>query len=133
MRRTDLPLIRHKDDIATVEALIRIGYPGIKPVLPYMFIWLQDLNWPVAEPLLGFLSTIGEAAVPEIRRVLRTDDDIWKRSCLVLLQRMPPEAGDLLMPELESIANQPTPGESAEEVDVAAPHLILELRKRKST
>ena len=42
------------------EALIltKRGYPKIADIIPKLFIWLQDMNWPGAEEIWKMLSTL---------------------------------------------------------------------------
>ena len=71
-------LPQDKCDLERARALVALGYPAVVPVLPELMVWLQDMNWPVAEIVAPFLATIGLPLVPHIRQVLATDDEAWK-------------------------------------------------------
>lgn len=62
------------------------------------------MNWPVATALVPFLASIGEPLAPEIRRILTTDDVMWK--CWVVLKLVAPKPAVMaaLRPELEALA-----------------------------
>jgi hypothetical protein len=38
----------------------------------------SDINWPVAYIIAPFLATLGKPIVPDVRRILKTDDGVWK-------------------------------------------------------
>ncbi|HEV7892291.1 MAG TPA: DUF5071 domain-containing protein [Pyrinomonadaceae bacterium] len=110
-----------KSDTARAQEAARLGYPEVVPILPHLMRWLQDRNWPVAEVIAPFLSRVGEPLLPEIRNVLRGDDEVWTYWVLTeLVQQMPDAAVGELRSELESLAGRP----SEEEVDVLARELL---------
>ena len=83
MTKNAIQLIpKHKSDSETVKNVIKTGYPAVKPILPELMKWTQDSNWPIFHSLAPFLSSLGIEIVPEIRRVLATDDYEWKWSVL---------------------------------------------------
>lgn len=95
---------RHKHDHEHVRQAIAAGWPAVAPVLPELLQWLQDMNWPVAKGLTPFLASIGEPLVPEIRRIIATDDVMWK--CWVVQELVKPNPAVLatLRPDLVAIA-----------------------------
>jgi hypothetical protein len=114
-------LPRSKGDLANARAIVALGYPAVAPVLPDLLEWLQDCNWPVSHPIGDFLASIPEPMAPLIWNVLRGDDHIWKYWCIVrLISVMPTAIADQFRPELTRLAQQPTPGERAEELNQAA-------------
>lgn len=117
-------LPRDKADLARARMVVEAGYPGIAPILPHLLSWLQDLNWPVADPLAEYLSTLGMAVVEPIRQILAGDDDIWKYG---VLRAVVARAGDdvvrALKPDLERLAA----GDDPEDAHVEAAELLARL------
>ena len=75
-------LPKHKSDLESANAIVALGYPEVAPVLSELMVWMQDINWPVAQVFAPFLASIGTPLVPYVRDVLRTDDTIWKQCIL---------------------------------------------------
>ena len=114
-------LPERKDDLARAHDIIRLGYPAAAPVLPHLMRWLQDPNWPVTGIIAPFLSQIGRPLLPEIRTVLRGDDEIWIYSVMAgLIGRMPDNLVDDLRDDLRSLAQRP----SAEGIDLLANEIL---------
>src|SRR3982750_1262013 len=67
-----------KHDIDAVNAAISAGYPAVEPILPDLLEWVQDMNWPVAQPLASFLATLGKTLIPHVTKLFESDDVIWK-------------------------------------------------------
>jgi hypothetical protein len=121
----DHPFVpRHKQDIARAEAAVTAGWPAAAPVLPDLLEWLQDYNWPVAKVLAPFLATTGLSALPHIKRILDSDDDIWKYSILSFVVGPQPEVVAALQLELERIVLRRADGEVAEGVVEVAEELL---------
>lgn len=43
------PVISDKCDVAAAAKLVGLGYPAVGDILPELFTWIQDGNWPVAQ------------------------------------------------------------------------------------
>src|SRR5689334_12113292 len=82
-------LPKEKCDTDLAEQVVALGYPAAEPIVPELLEWLQDMNWPVARVLVPFLAEIGTPLVPEIRRILKTNDEVWKHWILSCLVRSP--------------------------------------------
>jgi hypothetical protein len=114
---------QHKHDTERAEQVVALGYPAAAPILPELIKWLQDYNWPVAHVLAPFLESIGLPLVPEIRRVLATDDDCWKYYLLTSLVNTR-ELVAALRADLTRLVEQPTAREVVAELpEVAAERL----------
>ena len=62
--------------------LKKIGWPRIEVVLPELFNWLRDINWPGASIICELLKTIpikilSNEVEGSIIRAARENDDIW--------------------------------------------------------
>lgn len=117
-----------KFDLAAIARARAAGFPAINPILPELLEWLQDINWPVADQTVELLSDSGPEIVPHIRRVLVSDDSIWKYWVLSrLCGRLSPVDLVQLIPDIARLADQPSDEDVAEEVDVEARALLATL------
>ncbi|MFK8021266.1 MAG: DUF5071 domain-containing protein [Pseudomonadales bacterium] len=87
--------------------------------------WIQDMNWPVASPICDRLSKIGSPVVPHIKKILLGTDETWKYFVISgLVHRSSEETILSLRPILNSIVEQPTGREEAEEVNIVAMEVL---------
>ena len=121
-------LPQSKFDTERADLLVELGYPAVASVLPELIEWLQDYNWPVAHIFAPLLAGIGRPLLPHIRRVLATDDDIWKYCILFCLVEGNPNLVQDLEPELSRLATSPTRDEAAEELDRKAQEILSGMR-----
>jgi len=123
---SDLAALLPKDKFDTdkVKGIVALGFPAVEPILPALLEWMQDINWPVARALQPFLTSIGGPLAPCVRRVLETDDDVWKNWVLQYIVMESPELQTILRPDIERLANCPTSGEQAEELDLLARQIV---------
>lgn len=105
---------KHKGDIEVIERLRELSFEEIKPIVPDLLEWLQDVNWPIAGPVAEVLEPFGDLLAPDILRILQTDDDIWKLWTLSALARNTNDQN--LLKEIERIAKFPTRAEIGEGV-----------------
>lgn len=117
-------LPRNKLDTDRAGSLVALGYPAVEAAIPELLEWMQDINWPVAQVLQPFLAGIGGPLAPHIRRILETDDDVWKDWVLRCIVAESAELRTILRPELERLAFSPKPGEKAEELDDTAREML---------
>ena len=104
--RSLLPVSKMDEDLA--RAIVAKGYPAVAPILSELFTWMQDMNWPVARILAPFLAGIGPPIVPEVRRILQGDDEIWQFWVLFeVVARAPVAVAEELAPELIRLGNMP--------------------------
>jgi len=116
---------KDKFDIAAVERARSVGFPALTEVLPRLLVWLQDCNWPVAEPVASLLPDAGIEILPHLREVLSSDDGAWKYSVLTLLvPDLDPQIIAGLTDDLARLATHPTAEDRAEGVDQAARDLL---------
>lgn len=78
-------LVRPKDKSYwenAAQVLITIGYPRTKMIIPELFEWIADINWPGADIIFSFLSTLEKATLmPFIEeaciKAKQNEDDEW--------------------------------------------------------
>lgn len=99
--------------------------------LPELLTWLQDSNWPVSwpvsRPVSERLQTVDVHLAPAITEILKSEDNTWKYFLLSdLLLNCKPEVREFCMDEIVRIANNPSPREKREEVDLVAKDVIAQ-------
>jgi hypothetical protein len=109
---------KNKFDDKTVNRLKELSFVQLKPIIPELLEWLQDLNWPIASHIADILKPFADKLVPEIIRILKTNDGMWKLWILVTLARHTTDP--LLLNEIERIAKFPSKDEIEEEVNLEA-------------
>ena len=121
-------LPKHKSDMEHAKAIVARGWPAVAPILPELMEWLQDCNWPVSNIIAPFLASIGMPVVDEVRRILHTNDDIWKYWVLSRVVAESPEVAAALRDNLNRLAFAPTANEVAEDVDATAREILASLK-----
>jgi hypothetical protein len=95
----------HKHDFESLNTLIAAGNDAAIPLLDELFEWLQDINWPIAQPLADFLVPIGAPLLPSIRKVLASNDDMWIYWVLqFIVAKLPNSLINELSPEINRMA-----------------------------
>lgn len=116
----------NKHDLAATEALAQASDDLVENHVSELLKWLQDMNWPVADPICQRLKLLGTPLVAPIKWILSGEDEIWK---YWILERLLPEANEVaiegLRADLLRISNTPTPGEAEEELHILARDLLL--------
>ena len=106
------------------RAAVAAGYPAVDPILPELLEWLQDCNWPVSHILAPFLTSIGSPLIPHIRRILDTDDEIWKYWMISVIMRDSFELASAFRDELKRLVSSPTEREAREELNEVAQEVL---------
>jgi len=117
-------LPKDKHDIERATALVSNGYPTVAPILPDLLEWLQDGNWPVAYVIGPFLASIGKPLTEEVRRILQSQDQLWKYWILLDVVSHSPELATALHPELVKIAEGAAVDEDEKEVKEVAKEIL---------
>jgi len=116
---------KNKSDFAALDQANRVGFPALNPVLPELLVWLQDMNWPVAERVAALLSGAGEEILPHIRSVLSSNDSAWKYWVLTeLVPNLDVHVFSELTSDLVKLAESPAGEDREESVDEAARRLL---------
>ncbi|WP_215404275.1 DUF5071 domain-containing protein [Janthinobacterium sp. JC611] len=119
-----LPLPRDKHDMRNAQALIALSWEEIRPAMPQILEWVQDVNWPVAGVLLPYLAGIGPRLAPYIKTVLAGNDEQWKYFVLQGIVRHSRELAAALSGELTRFALAPTVAELEEGVAELAREML---------
>lgn len=118
-----------KFDVEAVAQIEHMRIDVIEPYLPELLTWVQDGNWPVAEPLATALAKLGAPVVPSVLAVLSGTDAIWKYWCIELLvKRLSRDARVQMQDQLLSLAQSPSLEEKQEGVHIAAREALQKTR-----
>ena len=121
-----LPQDKHDPD--RINRLSELDAKKLRPLLPHLLTWIQDINWPNAGMIIPFLIKDEKAIISEVEWVLMGKDDIWKGNCIRhILMQLSPEIVQPLLPTLKRIAENPSENEKAEEIDFDAAACIEHL------
>lgn len=98
---------KDKFDIEAVERIQQASAEQVIPLLPQLLEWLQDYNWPVAQPMVDVLLHYPTELTPHVERVLLGDDEMWIYWCLVKIVPALPFYSKLVLADaVEQIASQ---------------------------
>ncbi len=102
-------LPRSKFDFESIERLKTMNCQDVLPLVPFLIGWMQDQNWPIAQPMGEFLSTFGKDIIPEIKWIFEGNDDLWKFGCICgILDQLSNDMIEPLVPFLKRFAENPT-------------------------
>lgn len=111
----DIYIPKHKFDYETVDRIKNSSPDTIKPVLPYIFEWLEDINWPVAQELAKVMIKFDDLIIPFIKDLIHRPDGLRENSVyFFMLPLLSEKQLILLKDELERIAYYPSQFESGE-------------------
>jgi hypothetical protein len=112
---------KNKHDFETVERIKRADNQSIQEVLPQIFDWLEDINWPVAKELVKVLPKFDELIIPFVVDLMHRPDGLREYSIYYnMLPLLTQSQLQLLKEELERVAHNPSPFEKEEEYDKIA-------------
>ena len=118
-------LPRDKSDFERVSKLENLDKSIIVLLIPKLLEWLQDINWPIAMDVATILLKYSEETTPYVKKVLRSNDDIWKDWCLIyFVEKLPQRLKTEFMDDLIRISSNPTHGEKLEEVNETAEMIL---------
>ncbi|TON15846.1 DUF5071 domain-containing protein, partial [Vibrio parahaemolyticus] len=107
----------HKSDLETCEQLHFLSNEEITPYVYELLEWLQDLNWPVADPVSKRLLQLNLELVEPLLLILSSDDDVWKYWIVSsFLHYVDISVYDRLIFKLNKMKISPTKQEIEEEV-----------------
>lgn len=115
----------HKHDHDAARRAIKAGYPAVESVLPNLLEWLQDMNWPVAQTLAPFLASVGKPLIPHLRKILESDDEIWKARILSQIIEDSPLLALEFREYIERLASDKSKNEDAEWLRENASEILI--------
>ena len=115
------------------DFLTSLSENEIKPYIPKLSEWVQDMNWPVAQGTAKVLVHFQSLSEPYIVSLLKPsqEDDIWKYWLITdVVSKYKNDLSKEMKAELERIAKTPTSGEKNECVDLEAAELLLKFSNK---
>ena len=109
---------KNKHDHEVIAGPKKLSFEQLEPIIPDLLEWLQDMNWPIARPITDILEPFAGRITPEIIKILKTDDGMWKFWILINFGRNTTDL--LLLSEIERIAKFPSRDEIEDEVNLEA-------------
>ncbi|PQP81112.1 DUF5071 domain-containing protein [Paenibacillus sp. PCH8] len=126
-------LPKDKADFESVEKLSSLSNNELEEILPELFEWLQDGNWPISGVVENLLLRFGEELIPHIKNVFKTRDPQWEYFMLSgLISRLPLIYLVMLKEELELILKNPTKNEILEELDEVIVPLLNKIEQQEN-
>lgn len=118
-------LPKDKMDLDSVAHLKTLSSNELIPLLPDLIEWLQDINWPVASELSKLLMPMGDELIPDIKKILNSNDSQWKYCILSSLVRNFTTMNKVrLKDELMRLSNNPSNEDIEEEIDNLAKEIL---------
>lgn len=103
-------LPKDKFDLEAIEKIKALPDSEIVPLFPELLTWIQDMNWPVAEPTLELLMQYPTEITPLVEEVLLGEDEMWKYWCLQrIVPKLPFYSKMVLANVVENIAQSTNP------------------------
>ena len=120
---------KSKFDFETVEKIKRADIKDIEPILPELFEWIEDPNWPIAKSLAIGLVRFGEYIIPFVKYYLNNTEgqnEICVYEYIIpLLNKADLEA---IKADLSRLASKPTEFEKELEYDKFAQEYLDKLK-----
>ncbi|MFD1177845.1 DUF5071 domain-containing protein [Paenibacillus puldeungensis] len=116
---------KHKQDYGRVEQLKTKTLEEMKPILPDLLKWLQDMNWPIAQDIENIVINYQEDLLPHLKEIFNTNDGEWKYFILHgLVSRLPKHIIKELKPDLIRMKDFPTKDEIVSEINDIVTELL---------
>jgi hypothetical protein len=109
---------KDKFDLQVIQELEKLSFEQLAPIIPNLLEWLQDMNWPVAKPIANVLEPFVDRMIPNIIKILKSDDTLWKLWILISLLRKTTNPNVII--EITRLAKYPSREEIENEVDIEA-------------
>jgi hypothetical protein len=115
-----------KDDQLALHNLRTASKEQVLAVADDLLEWLEDGNWPVSLPIGEVLSKHVDDITPNLVRILRSYDSLWKYWCIhfLLMQLDVAQIPAPVIAELNRIVRQPTASDVNERALEAAAELL---------
>ena len=103
------------------------NYKELKPIIPELLIWLQDINWPVAKPISEYLKPMLPDILEELKPILNGNDSIWKYNILnIFFIETKSTYWKMISENIENLAFNPSDNDAKEEVNLLAKQILQE-------
>jgi hypothetical protein len=117
---------KNKYDVEAVRFLNSCLLDNIKPDIPELLVWMQDLHWEVAHGIGSYLALYVNDIKTDLIKILNSNDEFWKKGILFgLIGKHTQELDEELASVIKRIAETPTNSEREEEVDIFAKEVVF--------
>ena len=126
---------QNKFDTSTLCKLRKLDEKEISFILPELFLWIADYNWPIAEDVGNILVKYPNSLIHLIKKALevKEEDDILKYWIIIkILTQLPHKVQQELYPTIKRICEYPSATEVYEGVQEAAIEYMKNLLKKKN-
>ena len=117
---------KEKGDYERARNLKNYSVVELKPIIPNLLEWIQDMNWPISGIVAEYLVDNFSEIEKEIYPILNTNDDIWKWNVINIFKNLIEEEKNITI--IKRIAENPTEMEKFEELDLLC-NEVIEKRK----
>ena len=118
-------LPKDKFDLDSVQKLYKYSDTEILSIGKELLLWLQDMNWPVAQELAPILANYTNQLKDYIIEILIGKDEMWKYWVLHnMLYNSKGKIDSKLIAQIMRIANNPTQAETEHEVDIICKEIL---------
>jgi hypothetical protein len=118
---------KDKFDNSTIKDLMKLNEEEMIIILPKLFDWIKDFNWPIAMDILQIIIKFPHALLPLLRNSLRSEEKDEIQKYWIIVKILPSMSRDIqinLREDIMRICIKPTNSEEIEEVvDVAKEYL----------
>jgi Domain of unknown function (DUF5071) len=120
-----IPKDKHDWDLEKAMDIHWYNYAELKPIIPQLLIWLQDINWPVAKPISALLKPMLPDILTELIPILQSEDGVWKYNILqVFFIETKTSYWNNIASLIIDLAKNPSEIDKKEEVDILALEII---------
>ena len=119
-------LPKDKFDVEAVEKLKQLDEREIIKLIPEMFLWIADGNWPVAIPMIEVLVKYPKYIMDELMLHLsieEQDDELKYFIITLLIPRLPSVYQEKLLPHIKRIYYSPSMSEKSGSYEAAEGYL----------
>lgn len=115
-----------KFDLQACKNLDSASNESVLDVLPALFEWTQDANWPVFKALLPHLIRFQKELIPSIKTTLSGDDLEWIWTLLVfVVPKFEKETIEMIKAHLTKLAESEDPDEIRTDLADEAKNILL--------
>lgn len=85
--------------------LCKIGFPGIENAIPYLFNWLQDINWPGSLTIMKLLKSLPKNSIirhleTAASQAYYSSDEIWLSNLATFIDSFELHESDFISNEI---------------------------------
>lgn len=113
---------KHKHDQEVIPKLKQLSFDELKPIIPKLLEWMQDMNWPIGSEVFGVLEPFQGKLTPFFLDILKTNDEEWKTYILIWFGKQTEDS--LFIEEIKRIAHTTNINEFNEETVECAQEII---------